>query len=163
MRFAVALGLVACLQLAQAAPISHRDMFRAVDRMDAAFRRAQRMPAAKPRAAGADRLATRAEAVKELHRLFKAYRPRFRVTPRPFRSAEQAFLERVGPSGSPEARRLVRWGCLAPVGPLVTGPPDRMETGDFGRALGDFYCQMAWLVGRRSPKWTPDLQNPSDP
>lgn len=99
--------------------------------------------------------ASREEVIEQFGRLFRSVSHRFRIKPRPV-----AFLAkevRVAGPVLPTLRLLVEWGCVAPVGPLATGPASGLTLAEYGDALGFFLARVAELTHTPSRKFTPYL------
>lgn len=102
---------------------------------------------------------SRGEVLEDLERLMEHYRPVFRVTPRPLPVVAEA-VEGSGldAAGKERLEKLVRWGFVAPVGPLAWGEGRGLTGEEAGDALGFFYARVALLTTQPDPKWTPALQ-----
>ncbi len=109
---------------------------------------------------GADAVATRAMVIAEMDRVFDECKPKFRLTPRPLK-VYQDSIDKHNPDPKVRAilTKLVQWGCVATVGPLVTGPGEGMDNKQFGDALGFFMLRIIQLTHQPDPKWSPDLQS----
>lgn len=108
-----------------------------------------------------DELITRAEVSKSLSDLMTHYKPQFRVTPRPAWIDKKALTSNNDPETAKLLEPLVKWGFVAPVGPLVVGPGKNLTSQQTGDALGYFYLQISVLTKKALPKWTPSI-NPED-
>lgn len=99
--------------------------------------------------------ASREEVLEQLGRLFRSVSPKFRIKPRPvpFPAKEARIANRALPT----LRTLVEWGCVAPVGPLATGPAATLSLREYGDALGFFLARVAELTHTPSRKFTPYL------
>lgn len=159
MRFATTLGFVvlAVGAFAQGPPVTVAEANAAIDRIDAAIRKVLQLPAPKASTDMSAKPVTRAQVLARLDAMFEAYKPKFKMTPRPFRTEpaiaklhnkDQATLARID--------KLSRWGCIGPVGPLATGS-DTLSVEDLGDSLGYFLSQVAALTHYADPKWTPAL------
>ena len=163
-RTALTLGLVlAALQVAsaQGAPVTVGEANAVLDKIDASIRTVLKMPAAKPSTDKATRAVKRSEVIARLDAMFESYRPHYQFTPRPFRT-EPEVAAKFNPDAKTRAsiQKLARWGCIGPVGPLVTGPGDTMTTQVLGEALGMFIAQIGGLTYFADPKWVPRIQPP---
>lgn len=99
--------------------------------------------------------ASREEVLDQFARLFRSVSPKFRIKPRPvpFPAREARIAKRALPT----LRTLVEWGCVAPVGPLATGPAATLTLSEYGDALGFFLARLAELTHTPSRKFTPYL------
>lgn len=104
--------------------------------------------------------ATRAQIVGEIVRLFDALRPKFRFTPRPPRTYDAVIDARNDPALAKDLNRLIRFGMVAPVGPLATGPGPNLTPQQLGDALGFAFVQMGGMLHQPDPKWSPDISKP---
>ncbi len=115
-------------------------------------------PLATPTAQNPTKPVRRSQVVATLHTLFEHFRPKFRMAPRPWPCDTEAIAKHNAPSDRPVLESLVKWGFVAPVGPIVIGPDDKLTPAEVGDALGIFFCQVAYLTHTPDPKWTPGLQ-----
>ncbi|MCH7946112.1 MAG: hypothetical protein IIC73_08895 [Armatimonadetes bacterium] len=152
---AVCLGTSA---YAQAAPVTVAEANTVFAKIDDAVREVLKMKKAEKGPIGQNRPVTRAEVVAQMERIFKSVRPKFQFTPRPFRT-EVGVIKRFNadPKTQERMEKLVRWGFLAPVGPLVVGPGDSLSIPAFGDAVGYFLSQMAAMTYFADPDWVPEL------
>lgn len=144
------------------APLRQGDMWAAFAKYEAGL--AKIVGAPKPAMAKmSDAPATRAEILAEMDRVFNECKPKFRFTPRPLKVYQESIdKHNADPKVRQTMTKLVRWGCVSTVGPLVTGPGDGLDTKQFGDALGFFILRMIELTHQPDPKWTPDLQGIGD-
>lgn len=158
MRWAIALvGWLSVSAMAQTAPVTRGEVHAATARLEALVREVLRLPAgAAPAPAKPDEVATRTEVTQALARLFRVAEPKFVYTPRPQKfdagrvrklpvAADQATLE-----------RLIRWGCVAPYGPLATNAAG-LTPKELGDALGFCVARLAELTHTPSSKFSPGL------
>jgi len=103
-------------------------------------------------------LVTRSEIVTALKGLLDHYQPKFRVAPRPSTVVMKAIKARNPVAVQKDLTTLVKWGMVAPVGPLVVGPGDNLNSQQIGDALGYFFGQVSLLSHRAIPKWTPNIE-----
>ncbi|MBX3110821.1 MAG: hypothetical protein KF857_02335 [Fimbriimonadaceae bacterium] len=107
-----------------------------------------------------NKVATRAQVLAEMERVFAECKPKFRFTPRPLKVYQDSIDKyNTDPKVRQSLAKMVRWGCVATVGPLVTGPGEGMTAREFGDALGFFMLRMIELTHQPDPKWTPKLQS----
>lgn len=102
----------------------------------------------------------RLEVVSHFARLLGIYRSRIRMAPRPF-PTDLPVLSALPEKYKGDAEKLVKWGLLAPVGPILTGPSDSLTAAQAGDALGLFFFQIGNLTHKADPKWTPTI-NPEE-
>lgn len=156
--FAVSVGA-----FGQEPPVTVKEADIVFNRIETAMRTVLKLPKLKAEVRQVQRPITKNEVILRLDKMFEAIKPKFQYTPRPFKTNEEV-LNRY--NSDPEIRkkllRLVKYGCVAPVGPLVVGSPDTVSMADFGDALGYFMSQMAFLTYYADPKWAPNLQNSGD-
>lgn len=147
--------------LAQAAPVTVGEANAVFDKVDTSVRKVLKMAPALPSTDKSKQPVTRARVIEKLDALFESYRPYFQYTPRPFRT-EPRIAAKFNPDPALRAKieKLARWGCIGPVGPLVTGPGDTLTTAQFGEALGYFMSQIGALTYFADPAWVPNLQPP---
>jgi hypothetical protein len=158
----IGLFLLAVGLYAQGVPVTVAEANAAIDKIDSSIRKVLHLPVPKVSTDLSTKPVTRAQVLARLDAMFEAYKPKFLMTPRPFRSepelakrhnADQATLARID--------KLSRWGVIGPVGPLVTGS-QTLTVEQLGDALGYFLSQIAALTRFADPKWTPALMPPSD-
>lgn len=106
----------------------------------------------------ADALITRAEMASALKETFDHFRPKFKVAPRPYQVVSKALTDKNEPAAQKDLELLIKWGFVAPVGPLVVGPGPNLSPKQAGDALGYFFSQMSVLTHRADAKWTPRLE-----
>ena len=145
--------------LAQAQPVTVAEANAVFAKIEGAVRDVLKMEKAEKRPVGEKRPITRAEVVRRMDEIFQSVKPKFQFTPRPFRT-EEAVINRFNddPITQAHMKKLVRWGFLAPVGPLVVGPGDSLTIAAFGDAVGYFLSQMAAMTYFADPNWVPALQ-----
>ena len=101
---------------------------------------------------------SRSTFILELERVFDEAKPSFRWTPRHMRVIEPVIAKyNADPKIQAALKKLSRYGCIAPVGPIVVGPGDTLTPRQFGDALGFFNVRISHLVHQPDPKWSPDL------
>ncbi len=156
---AVAALCLATSAHAQAAAVTVAEANAVFAKVDDAVRNVLKMKKAEKGSVGQDRPVTRAEVVEQMARIFQSISPKFQFTPRPFRT-EVGVIKRFNaePKTQGQMERLVRWGFLAPVGPLVVGPGDSLSIAAFGDAVGYFLSQLAAMTYFADPDWVPRLQ-----
>ncbi|MCH8979859.1 MAG: hypothetical protein IH945_11550 [Armatimonadetes bacterium] len=144
---------------AQKEPVTVAEANAVFAKIDDAVRDVLKMKKAEKGPAGENRPITRAEVVARMEQIFRSVRPKFQFTPRPFRT-ELGVIKRFNadPKTQEEMEKLVRWGFLAPVGPLVVGPGDSLSIPVFGDAVGYFLSQLAAMTYFADPDWVPQLQ-----
>lgn len=154
----LALALLPAVCWAQGSPVTRAEADAVLNKVDAAIRTVLKMKATAPKNSKDDAPITRAEVVARLDAMFEAYRPHVQYTPRPFRT-DTAVIARAnkGAATRKSMEKLSRWGCIAPVGPLVVGPGNALTTAQFGDAVGFFMSQIAALTYFADPKWVPNL------
>ncbi|HXH61017.1 MAG TPA: hypothetical protein VNI20_06625 [Fimbriimonadaceae bacterium] len=155
--------MVVALLPGQAAPVTKAEAEAAIGKVDSAIRKVIGLPAAEAKKVTDSTPISRAEFVKRLDSMFESYRPKFQYTPRPFHT-DPAVVAKFNQDPGVQKRidKLARWGCLAPVGPVVVGPGDTLTTSEFGDALGYFMSQIASLTYFADPKWVPNLGGGGD-
>jgi hypothetical protein len=140
------------------APVTQAEAAAAMDRAEAIVRRVLGLPEAalRPAPPASDAPATRSGIVRDFGRLFRLAEPRFVFTPRPQRF-DAARLRRL-PAASDQAQleRLVRWGAVAPYGPLATNPGG-LSPEEFGDALGFLVARIAELTHTPDARFSPGL------
>ncbi len=140
-------------------PVTKGEMLAALGRCETSLHKVLKMPPPKARK-GSSAPATRAEVLKEFNRVFAEVEPHFKVTPCPSLVDTAAIAKRNPAKQRPTIAKLVRWGCVAPVGPLVVGPGETLTVEQYGDALGFFFTRVTGLTHMPSQRWTPYLQPP---
>lgn len=99
----------------------------------------------------------RSELIREMDRIFKRSQAGFVLTPR----MVKVDHARIGKANSKEDSRilanLIKWGVVAPVGPVAVGPESTLTPRQLGNALGHFSARIAQLATRPRPDYTPSL------
>ncbi|HCD99740.1 MAG TPA: hypothetical protein DER07_01710 [Armatimonadetes bacterium] len=104
----------------------------------------------------------RTEAILALKRLFDMASPRFCFTPR-FVAYEASRL--TVPPGDPSRaalEELIRWQCVAKLGPVAAGERTTLTVDEFGDALGFCLARLADLTHMPSTRWSPYLMDDED-
>lgn len=160
---AVVVIFLANLAHAQATPVTVAEANAVFAKIEGAVRDVLKMEKAEKGPVGEDRPITRAEVVQRMDKIFQSVKPKFQFTPRPFRT-EEAVIKRFNDDPKTQAlmKNLVRWGFVAPVGPLVVGPDDSLMIPAFGDAVGYFLSQLAAMTYFADPNWVPALQPMDD-
>lgn len=158
MRFlAIAVVAVASMAWAEDKPVSAKAAYRVMARHEAALAKLVK-PVTPVAANGGDGPLSRTALILELERVFEQARPEFRWTPTYYRLVESAVTKsNPDPKVQAAVRKMARFGCIAPVGPLVVGPGDTLTPKQFGEALSLFTIRIAHLTHQPDPKWTPNL------
>lgn len=99
---------------------------------------------------------SRTEFVTTMSKVFDHYKPSVRSTPRPFRLIPEYLDTNKDAAVKEKLRELIRWGFVAPAGPLVTGG-ETLSAEEVGDALGYFYVQLKVVTYQPDPKWTASL------
>lgn len=154
--FLVALAALSA-SLAAAQPVTEAEFYKACGLFEDAHRRTLGMPKFEGRPSGTDKPVSRAAVAAELARVFQRLRPKVRLTPRPYRVDRALIDRRNSGKAREELALLVRWGLVAPVGPLVAGPAETLTVAEAGDAIGYFFSQATWLTQTPSKRWTPSL------
>lgn len=114
--------------------------------------------ATKSQLASSNQLVTRDMVIMEMAKMLKESEPAIKLVPRPV--VFDAKLLKAGSPGSKTALlKLVKWGFVAPVGPLATGPTANMTPREFGDAVGFFLARLTDVTHMPSIKWSPYLQS----
>lgn len=101
---------------------------------------------------------SRSAFVLELKRVFDQAKPSFRWTPRHMRVVESVVRKyNSDPKVQGALLKLARYGCIAPVGPIVVGPGDTLTAKQLGDALAYFMVRISHLAHQPDSKWSPDL------
>ncbi|MDI9639683.1 hypothetical protein QPK87_04920 [Kamptonema cortianum] len=151
--FATVFGIA----FAQPQAVKHASVIEALRKAEPAVSKVIGLPPA-PLSKAKDGVASRREIVAMFDQLFKHYQPKFRVSPRPYAVDSVAIEERNSdPRTRATLKKLVEWGFVSPVGPLVTNSTDTMTAAEFGDALGFFFTQALYVAHQPDPRWTPDL------
>lgn len=139
------------------AAMTHADMIAALAEVDPSVSRTiGAQPFTFPKAE--NRPATRAEIIALLDQMIENYKPAFRATPRGIRVEKRIIDEYNADSQTREQlARLVGWGFVGPVAPLVTNKSGTLTNEEFGDALGLALAQVMFLGHQPDPRWTPSL------
>lgn len=144
---------------AQEAPVTRAEALQAFFRYERALDLTLGLPEPKAPAPGGSQSFTRQDFLREADRLFRKYKPHFKVTPRPVRPNAAALQQGLPEELRGTARTMVRWGAVAPVGLVVVGPQDTFTVPQFGDALGFFFTRVVGLTHMPDQRWTPWLRH----
>ncbi|MBX3118739.1 MAG: hypothetical protein KF784_06710 [Fimbriimonadaceae bacterium] len=141
------------------APVTHREASTIIARMESVIRRVIHNSSVKgtSKIAADDQAVQRTELLKELNRLFEICRPKFKFTPdmtaydpKEFTLGNDANIKAV-------AGKLVNWGAVGKVAPLVSGSKPTLTVAEFGDAVGFFLLRMSELTHTPSTKFSPAM------
>lgn len=154
------ISAVALMVMAQAAerPLSHAVLMKTTARVEQALRDATGVGGTvSVRPAGENRPATRAEAAAQLDGLLTVVMPALRARPTTAR-ADAAVVARSSTDAATRARikRLLEWGVVAPVGPIVSARRETVTPREYGDALGYLVLRVSELSFRWDPQFSPD-------
>lgn len=103
--------------------------------------------------------ASRLEVVRGLFRLHSITKPAHAFLPGPT-AFDAGRVKKLGnASAQRELLELLRWGYLAPVGPVSAGPAETLTLEDWGDALGYFLSRVAELTHTPSARFSPALMS----
>lgn len=156
------LGLLVCLvgsAYAQEAPVTREEALQAFFRYERALDQVLGLPEPKVPPRQGNQTFTRQDFLREADRLFRKYKPHFKVTPRPQRVNAAALQQGLPQELRAPARIMVRWGAIAPVGQVVVGPQDSFTVAQFGDALGFLFTRLIGLTHMPDQRWTPWLRH----
>jgi len=154
----IAMGVLTAMAPAQApAPVRLDEVRIVLHRSESALRKVLGMPSVKL-VPGEKRTATRKEIIAEFQRVTDVFRPRFRMTPRPYRTRPSAVEKANDAATAKTVQGLARFGLMAPVGPLAVGPADHLTLAQFGDEVGILFSQLTFLTHQPDPRWTPNIQ-----
>ncbi|MCE9559801.1 MAG: hypothetical protein K8R88_12725 [Armatimonadetes bacterium] len=99
---------------------------------------------------------TRSEIIDSFYFLFTKAKSGFKFMPRLAKSDPKKF-QLLNASAKSQGDTLVKWGFLAPVGPLLTDSKQEISITQFGDAVGYFLARLSELTHKPSSKYSPDL------
>lgn len=102
-------------------------------------------------------LATRAEIVQRLNRLFELVRPAFKYTPNRLAYDPGQLTIPAGDRSRPVLEKLIGWGCIGRTDPLASADRPHLTIEEFGDAVGYFMARIAELTHTPSTKYSPQL------
>ena len=152
------IALSAGMALGADKPVTVGELNQTVAKVEPILRRTLGLPAVSIKAKPGATTATRAQILAEMDRFFNLAWPKFKLTPVP----ANVDLKRFGltdPKARMQAIRLIQFGALAPVGPIVTGPEKGLAPHQFGDAMGYFLARIAELTHTPSNQFTPALMD----
>jgi len=141
-------------------PVSQGEARAVFVRAEESLREALSMPKGKPAVTIPDstKPVNRAQVVAEFARLYDVLRPKIKLTPRP--TMFDAKVVRLSDAKQKaHLLALIKWGAVAKLGPLSTGPGDTLTVPEFGDALGFFMSRMAYMTHLPSADWTGALKS----
>lgn len=139
------------------APVTKREFTLIFSEVEAAMNRGLKL-AIPERKAVADKAAmSRSAMLKEFEQLLEQAKPKFTMTPRPYRFDEELIKKHNKGEDARRVMRMARLGLIAPAGPLSIGPDAGLTPAQFGDALGMFVSQIAALSHHPNPLWTPGM------
>jgi hypothetical protein len=138
-------------------PVTRREFSIFIAEIEGAFNRGLKLglPVRKP---SADKTAMpRSEILAEMDKLFEASKPKFTMTPRPYRYDEELIRKHNKAADADRLIKLCRWGVVSPAGPLAIGPDTGLTPLQLGDALGSFVIQISALTHQPNPLWSPPM------
>lgn len=141
-------------------PVTRREVSVTLTEAGNALRRAMKMPEVSRPASSEEGAATRADIIRAFDAEFESFVTKFVVTPVPQRRDPRAIEENNPAELHPVLKRLVRYGAVAPVGPLVVGPEDSLSLEQYGDALAMLMNALLRACHRPDVTWSPRLQAP---
>jgi hypothetical protein len=151
-------ALSAVMALGAEKPVTVGELSQTVAKVEPILRRTLGLPMVAVKVKPGSTMATRAQILAEMDRFFILAWPKLKLTPVP----ASVNLKRFGltdPKARMQAIRLIQFGALAPVGPLVTGPEKGLSPHQFGDAMGYFLARVAELTHTPSNEFTPALMD----
>jgi len=111
----------------------------------------------KPTIAKSGQPVSRDQIILEMMKILNESKTAVKFVPKPVKFDPAVF--KTGSAGAKAAlAKLVKWGMVAPVGVLATGPKATLSIDDFGDALGFFLSRYSDVTHMPSTKWSPFLQ-----
>lgn len=104
----------------------------------------------------------RTETVLAMKRLFDMASPRFCFTPRFVGYEPDRLTLPAGDPSRPILEELIRWQCVAKLGPVAAGERTTLTVDEFGDALGFCMARLADLTHMPSTRWSPYLMDDED-
>lgn len=141
-----------------AGPVTDNDLRQTMYKADKALSTVLKLNPPSPVEKGTSQPATRAQIIAEFDRIFEKARPKFRMTPRPYRVEKEAITKHNSGKTAETLEKLIRWGVVGPVGPLVVGPTDTLTPQQYGDALGLLFVQLASLTHTPSLAGNPAIK-----
>ncbi len=129
-----------------AGPVTDNDLRQTIYRAEKSLCIVLKLKAPAPVEKGTSKPATRAQIIGEMDRLFELARPKFRMTPRPYAIREDLIKAHNTGEAAKKLEKLVKWGAVGPVSPLVVGPTDTLTPKEYGDALGLLFMQLSSLT-----------------
>lgn len=154
----ISVVMLASVSSAQGKPVTVGEADAVFAKIENSFRTVLKLGTVTESKPGPNRPITRAEIATRLDNLFVLVKPKFEFTPRPYR-VKREVIDRFNPFSETQEllAEMVKWGLIAPVGPLVTGSKDEISISEFGTAIGHFVHQVAALTYFADPEWEPNL------
>lgn len=109
----------------------------------------------------ADGALEKRELVATMHQVFQHYRPSFRVTVRPYRIIGEYLDSNADAQTRSQLQELIRWGAVAPAGPLVTNE-SRLSPEELGDTLAYFYLLLTRVTYQPDPDWSGSISGLGD-
>lgn len=143
------------------APVTHREASAVIARMEQIIRSVVLRSSAKgtSKIASSNSPVQRTEIVKEFNRLFELCRPKFKFTPDMVSYDAKAFTVGNDANMKAIAGKLVNWGSVGKVSPLVASSKPTVTVAELGDAVGFFLLRMSELTHTPSVKFSPPMMH----
>lgn len=138
--------------------LTEAEMYRNLDRLEDAVRSVLKLNKVTQRGANtASTPAKRGELLERLDYIYELAKPKFVMTPREITfDPKKVSLPAQHPQRK-SAEKLVKWGFVGRVAPVVTGNKETMTLHEFGDVLGIFLARLSEVTHKPSTKWSPYL------
>lgn len=93
----------------------------------------------------------------QLARMFELSQPTFKFTPRMIQYQKEVITIPASHPQRASVEKLIAWGALNRVSPLITSKKDTVTLEEFGQALGTLAARIADLTHTPSSRWSPYL------
>lgn len=101
----------------------------------------------------------RIEILREFNRLFELCRPKFKFTPDMTAYDAKDFTIGNDATAKSVAGKLVNWGAIGKVAPLVSSSKATVTVSEFGDAVGFFLARMSELTHSPSINFSPPMMD----
>lgn len=143
----------------QSAYVTDIEALAAFDKIENAIKQVLGVPpSTSARSTGKGKAASRLLILSTISSLFSRARNVSIFTPRPLQFDRSRLTLFSDPSNEAKLEELIRWGAIAPVGPLAIWKKPGLTISEFGDALGYLTLRIAELTHTPSIKWSPYLQ-----
>lgn len=139
------------------ATLSQSEFASALDRVEPILLRVTGVTATLPKVPSGPGPAKRSDIVARLDKLFEAFRPVFKFTPRRVKYDPKTIALPTTHPQRAALEKMIKWGFINKAGVLVTSKSESVPLGEFAEVLAQFAMRTADVTHRPDPKFSPAI------